>query len=121
MISDLDSVTVRVATKNAMTPTGRLRKKTDCQPRCSTMSPPTVGPRARANAEVPAHSPIAFARSCGGNVTVMIDSVPGRSSAAPAPCSARAAISCPVDCESPQNADAIVKTVSPSKKIFLRP
>ena len=41
------------------------------------MRPPTVGPRASANAEVPAHSPIAFARSCGGNVTVMIDSVPG--------------------------------------------
>ena len=38
---------------------------------------------------MPAHNPIAFARSCGGKVTVRIDNVPGSSNAAPTPCSAR--------------------------------
>ena len=85
-----------------MIPIGTLRKKMDCHPRCSTMAPPTVGPSASARPENPAHRPIALARSWGGNVTVMIDSVPGRSSAAPTPWSARNAINAPVLPETPQ-------------------
>jgi hypothetical protein len=65
-----------VATKSATTPIGTFRKKTDAHPRCSTMSPPTVGPSASARPDIPAHRPIAFARSFGGKVTVMIESVP---------------------------------------------
>ena len=61
--SETDSLTVRVAMKNAMTPMGTFRKKIDCQPRCSTIAPPTVGPSASASPDMPAHRPIAFARS----------------------------------------------------------
>ena len=61
--SDTDSLTVRVATKNAIRPIGTFRKKIDCQPRCSTIRPPTVGPSASARPDMPAHRPIAFARS----------------------------------------------------------
>ena len=85
------------------------------------MSPPTVGPRARASADMPAHRPIARARSWGGNVTVMIDSVPGIRSEAPMPCTARAAISCPVVWDSPQASEARVKSVRPARNIRLRP
>ena len=55
-----------VATTKATMPIGTLRKNTDSQPRCSTMQPPRVGPSASARPDTPAHSPIAFARSCGG-------------------------------------------------------
>ena len=35
--SERDSVTVRIATKNATIPIGTFRKNTDSQPMCSTM------------------------------------------------------------------------------------
>ena len=114
-------MTVRVATKNATIPIGTFRKKIDCQPRCSTIRPPIVGPSASARPDMPAHSPIAFARSCGGNVTVMIDSVPGSSSAAPMPWIARNTTSMPVLPETPHPNEASVKIVSPVRNIFFRP
>mgnify|MGYP003694124825 CR=1 FL=1 len=119
--SETDSRTVREAVNRAMMPIGTFRKNTDSQPRCSTIRPPTVGPSASARPETPAHSPIALARSCGGNVTVMIDRVPGISSAAPTPWNARAAISWSVLCDRPQSAEASVKIARPAMKIFLRP
>ena len=86
----------------ATIPIGTFRKKTDSQPRCSTIRP-TVGPRASARPDIPAHRPIALARSWGGKVTVMIDSVPGISRAAPTPWNARAR-SCVVLWDRPQSA-----------------
>ena len=70
---------------------------------------------------MPAHSPMARARSFGGNVTVRMDSVPGISSAAPMPWMARKAISWPGDCDSPHASDAPVKTARPVRNILLRP
>ena len=119
--SETDSRTVRDAVTTATIPIGTLRKKTDCHPRRSTMRPPTVGPSASATPDIPAHRPIALARSWGGKVTVMIDRVPGMSSAAPTPWNARAAISCVVLCERPHSAEASVKTTRPVRKTFLRP
>ena len=104
-----------------MMPIGTFRKKIDCQPRCSTIRPPTVGPSASARPDTPAHRPMAFARSCGGNVTVMIDSVPGSSNAAPMPWIARNTISCRCCRETPHPSEASVKIVSPVRNIFLRP
>ncbi len=71
--------------------------------------------------ETPAHRPIALARSCGGNVTVMIDSVPGISSAPPTPWSARATISCCGVLASPHANEENVNTARPPRNIFLRP
>ena len=119
--SETDSRTVRVAVKKAITPMGTFRKNTDCHPRCSTISPPTVGPRASARPDIPAHRPMARARSCGGNVTVMIDRVPGMRSAAPIPWMARNAMSCPVPWDRPQPSDARVNTARPDRKILFRP
>ena len=51
----------------------------------STIRPPTSGPIASASAETPAQMPIAWPRSLGGNVAVMIESVAGFISAAPMP------------------------------------
>ena len=73
---------------------GRSGRRSTATRGARPSAPPTVGPSASARPDTPAHRPIAFARSCGGNVTVMIDSVPGISSAAPTPWIARNAISC---------------------------
>src|SRR3954447_4222138 len=71
--------------------------------------------------DTPAHRPSAFARSCGGNVTVMIDSVPGISSAPPTPCSARNTISCWGELARPHANENRVNTASPPRNIRLRP
>ena len=68
-------------------------KKIQPQWMSSVSSPPTSGPIASASAETPAQMPIAMPRWRGGNVAVMIDSVAGFISAAPIPCTVRAAIS----------------------------
>ena len=54
-------------------------------------------------------------------MTVMMDSVPGSSSAAPMPWIARNTTSVPVLPETPHPSDASVKTVSPVRNIFFRP
>ena len=68
-------------------------KKIQFQLTCSVIRPPTSGPIASASAETPTQMPIAVPRWRGGKVTVMIESVAGFISAAPTPCTTRAAIS----------------------------
>ena len=65
--------------------------------------------------------PIAWPRSFGGNVAVMIDSVAGFISAAPTPCTARAPMRKPAVEASPQASDERVKIASPITKIRRRP
>ena len=79
------------------------------------------GPIASARAETPAQMPIAWPRSFGGNVAVMIDSVAGFISAAPTPCTARAPIRKPAFGARPQASEASVNTTRPAMNIFLRP
>ena len=69
----------------------------------------------------PAQMPIAVPRCLGGKVAAMIDRVAGFISAAPAPCTTRAAISCSSEPESPQASDASVKMTMPTTKISRRP
>ena len=58
------------------------------------MVPPMSGPMASARPEMPAHMPIACARSLGsGKVLVRIESVLGIMIAPPTPCRARPAMS----------------------------
>ena len=70
---------------------------------------------------MPAHNPIAFARSCGGKVTVRMDSVPGSNNAAPTPCRTRNPISWLLDCDIPHPSEASVKMVRPVRNMRLRP
>ena len=81
-------------------------KKIQFQLMRSVMMPPTSGPIASASAETPAQIPIAVPRWCGGNVTVMIESVAGFISAAPRPCTTRAPISTVALPASPQASEA---------------
>ena len=62
----------------------------------SSRNPPTTGPSATPRPAVAAHMPIAVARSRGSaNTLISSDSVAGMMNAAPAPITARAAISAP--------------------------
>ena len=88
-------------------------KKIQFQLMLSTIRPPTSGPIASAIAETPAQMPIAWPRSRGGNVAVMIDSEAGFISAAPTPCTARAPIRKPALGASPQASDERVKIAIP--------
>jgi len=65
--------------------------------------------------------PIAVGSCLRGNVEAMIDSDSGLSSAAPTPCSARAAISSESLEESAHSIDDSVKMPSPTMNIRLRP
>ncbi len=120
-MSSLDSVIRRKLAAIAMTPTGTLTKKIQCQLRCSVRRPPTSGPIASASAAVPAQIPIAIPRSLGGKVAAMIESVAGFISAAPAPCTTRAAISMLPESASPHQSEAPVKMTIPTTKISRRP
>ena len=102
-------------------PTGTLTKKIQFQDRCSVSRPPVSGPIASAMAETPAQMPIAVPRWRGGNVAVMIESVAGLISAAPTPCTTRAAInSVPLPAR-PHHSDASVNTAMPITNSRRRP
>ena len=103
------------------TPTGMLMKKIQLQLIFWVSNPPTSGPNAKASAETPAQIPMAVPRCRGGNVAVMIDSVAGFISAAPTPCTVRAAISELAPPARPHQSEAAVKMTRPTMKIERRP
>ena len=91
---------------------GKFKKKTQRHVACSTSHPPITGPIAVITALAPLHVPIARPLLSGGNAAVRIARLPGISSAAPSPCTERAAISARTSGANPQLADKIVSTVA---------
>lgn len=109
------SWTTAAARTRATSTIGTLTRKIARQPIPSTRAPPSSGPAGRARLPMPAHTPMARARSAGsGKARPMTASVPGSSSAAPAPCATRAAISAVTVGASPQASDPAPKTASPA-------
>ncbi len=80
----------------------------------SMSRPPNTGPNAEVSAENPDQSPMARPRSPSSNEALMIAKLPGTRSAAPTPCTARAAISCVTFGAKPHQAEARAKTATPS-------
>ncbi len=101
------------ASTNATMPTGTLTKKIHSQPRLSTSTPPRIGPTSVARPATPPHRPMAAPRLSGGKVRVMTAMVCGVISAAPRPCTARAAISISMVPDSPHHSEARVNTDRP--------
>ena len=84
----------RKPSTSAVTTMGTFTRNTEPHQKCSSSTPPSIGPDAMPIADTPAHTPIAFARSRGSwNTLVMIESVAGMMNAAPTPMSARVPIS----------------------------
>ena len=116
-----DSVITSQETTIPRIPTGTLMKKIQFQLIVSTITPPTSGPIASAMAETPAQMPIAWPRSRGANVAVMIESDAGFISAAPTPWTMRAPIRKPAFGARPQASEEAVKIPIPTMKISFRP
>ena len=85
-------VSARAATVSAI---GRLSQKIQGHETPSTTAPPRSGPRGTLTPRTPVKIPIAFGRAGGGNASLSSATASGMISAAPAPCTARAAISEP--------------------------
>ena len=98
-----------------MMPIGTLTMKIHCQPSPSTRTPPASGPTRVATPAVAPHTLSATPRRSGGKILVIVDSVCGVSSAAPSPCTTRAAISISMLPASPHHSEAAVNTASPTR------
>ena len=100
---------------------GRFSQKAHRHPRLSIRNPPTAGPSAVVIDAAPAQVPIARPRISGGKAAEMIARLCGTISAAPTPCTARAAISAPIPGASAQAAEASAKSRIPETNTRRRP
>ena len=98
----------------ATSPIGTLIQKIHSQSMPSTTAPPTSGPLATARPVMALKMPIAAPRRSGGNAALSSARPSGMISAAPAPCTARAAISLPTSGASAPAADAAANRPSPT-------
>ena len=97
-------------------------KKIHSQLRYWVSTPPISGPTARASAPTALQMPMAAARlRPASKVAEMMASVVGVSSAAPRPCTARAAINSPAVVARPAASDEAVKIARPVRNTRLRP
>ena len=115
------SGTLATQASNSTTPIGTLSRKAQRHEKWSTRKPPTTGPIAAVMPLNADQVPIARPRSASGKLAPSSARLPGTSSAAPMPCSARAAINCPVSCAAAQAADVATNTATPSRNTRLRP
>ena len=110
------------APANAAATIGTLTRKMEPHQNRASSRPPAIGPMAMPSPMVAAQAPMARARSAGSrNMSLMIDSEAGIVSAAPAPMTARQAISRSTEPENAAPADPAAKTARPMRKNRLRP
>ena len=88
-----DSVTAHSATAAAIIPMGTFTQKTADHEKRSTRNPPASGPTARPRLEIPAQMPMAVGTCLRANAATRMASESGLSSAPPAPCTTREAMS----------------------------
>ncbi len=116
------SRTTLLVSRTTAAPTGTLTKKIHSQPSHFVSTPPIRTPTAAPLPPIAPQTPSALLRSePSSNVVVMIDSADGERIAAPSPCTARAAISCPSEFERPQASEASVNSATPNMKTRRRP
>ena len=109
----------RQPTTRAAIPIGTLTRNTQRQ-LAATSRPPITGPKAAATPPVAVQARTAPLRRCGGYEASTRLSDVGVSSAAPAACTSRKAISMATLLAAPQAAEAAVKMATPSRKPYLR-
>jgi hypothetical protein len=115
------SATRRVASSTVATPSGTLKKNSQRQDAYAMTQPPRMGPTAAAMAVAADHVPIAAARVPRGYAAPMSARLPGTSSAAPTPCTARPMMSPVAEGARPHAADASAKRTTPATKTRRRP
>ena len=100
---------------------GMLMKKAQRHEPCCTSHPPSTGPIAAVMDVNPDQVPIARPRSSAENDPLIRARLLGTSSAAPTPCSPRAAINSPIVLERPHQADAAANITTPIADSLRRP
>jgi hypothetical protein len=116
-----DVGTIAATRTNAPATTGTFTKNTDPHQKCSSSQPVPTMPNEAPEAANPAHSAMARVRSCGGNTAVRMLSVPGMISAAPAPWTARRAMSIVALSAVVASSDMAPNRASPARSAPLRP
>ena len=117
-----ESGTSSRAPANAAATIGTLTRNTEPHQNRASSRPPAIGPIAMPSPMVAAQAPMARARSAGSrNTSLTIDSDAGIVSAAPAPITARHAISRSTEPENAAPIDPAAKTPRPMRKNRLRP
>ena len=112
----------RGARKAAISAIGTLTHNTHSQPSPSVSTPPSSTPAAPPEPATAPQAPRALLRSEPSlKVVVTIDSAAGERIAAPRPCTARAAISCPSLVARPPANEATPKRMRPKMKTRRRP
>ena len=102
-------------------PIGTFSQKIHGQARPCTTAPPIIGPARMARPTTPLKIPSAFARWGGGYAPDRRAMAGGMIIAEPAPCTARATISQPMDGASAHAADIAVNSPRPSRNSRRRP
>ena len=102
-------------------PTGTFSQKIHCQEMPCTTAPPTTGPAATPRPVMPPQIPIAAPRLAAPNASLIKVSVSGTSTAPPAPCTTRAAMSSPAPGDSAAMTEPAVKIASPRTYMRRRP
>ena len=116
------SSSIRGARIATTMPIGTLTQRTHSQPAYSVSMPPSSTPAAPPEPDTAPQTPSALLRSApSANMFVTIDSAAGAISAAPRPCSARAAMSCVSVAERPPSSDAIENRTRPYMNSRRRP
>jgi hypothetical protein len=101
---------------------GALIRKIQRQPSRSVSTPPRTRPTLNPAEALAANTPSARFRSApSANVVAMIDTAAGTVSAAPTPCTARAATSSPAFGASPAASDITPNRTSPARNTARRP
>jgi hypothetical protein len=100
---------------------GTLSQKIHCQASPWATAPPTTGPAMRASPLILPKMPSALPRCAGGNAALTNVSASGKIRAAPAPWTARAAISQPMVGARAQAADATTNSTRPPTNRRRRP
>jgi len=105
----------------ASSPIGTLIQKIHCHAIPCVIAPPTTGPTVAASPVTPPYTPSAHPRRSGGNAAFSSASASGMTSAAPAPWTARAAISVPTEGASAHATEARLNNASPAANTARRP
>jgi hypothetical protein len=111
----------RCAITRAAAPSGRLTRKIARQPIHAIRRPPSEGPSAVPTADIVPRSPIAAPVLSFATVSPTNAIVSASMTAAPRPCSARAATSIQSVGARPHRAEAAVNTMMPALSSLLRP
>ena len=115
------SLRITTPSRSAITPTGTLMKKTDCQLTCSTSTPPRIGPPAVEAPMTMPQMPIAMFSFSAGKVARSRPSAAGISRAPKRPCSTRNVITRATLLERPMAPEAAAKPTTPIRKVWRWP